>query len=226
MGFDVVHLNLHKTFSTPHGGGGPGAGPVGVTRELERFLPVPAIVKNGEGYGLDYDRPDSIGKVKSFYGNFLVLARAYAYIRTMGAGGLRQVSENAVLNANYILKNLVDDYDVPFGQRCMHEFVISGEKQKELGANTLSIAKRLLDYGYHPPTVYFPMVVKEAMMVEPSETESLETLDGFVDALKKINGEIKKDPEMVNRAPHTTAVRRLDEVRAARNPVLKHDFEG
>ena len=224
MGFDVVHLNLHKTFTTPHGGGGPGAGPIGVKERLHSFLPVPWIEKTGDKYDFNYDKPDSIGKVKSLYGNFLVLVRAYAYIRTMGKDGLRQVSENAVLNANYALSRLKEAYDVPFGDRCMHEFVISGEKQHKMGASTLSIAKRLLDYGYHPPTIYFPLIVKEAMMVEPTETESKETLDGFIDVLLKINSEIEENPEMVNSAPHNTVVGRLDEVQAARKPVLKFDF--
>lgn len=224
MGFDVVHLNLHKTFTTPHGGGGPGAGPIGVKRRLHPFLPVPWIEKTGNKYKFNYDKPYSIGKVKSLYGNFLVLVRAYAYIRTMGREGLKQVSENAVLNANYVLSRLKDTYDVPFGDRCMHEFVISGEKQHKMGANTLSIAKRLLDYGYHPPTIYFPMNVKEAMMIEPTETESKETLDDFVDVLLKINTEIEENPEMVNSAPHNTVVGRLDEVKAARTPVLKYEF--
>lgn len=224
MGFDVVHLNLHKTFATPHGGGGPGAGPIGVKDKLHAFLPVPWIEKSEGRYEFNYDKPDSIGKVKSLYGNFLVLVRAYAYIRTMGKEGLRQVSENAVLNANYVLACLKETYDVPFGDRCMHEFVISGEKKREMGANTLGIAKRLLDYGYHPPTIYFPLIVKEAMMVEPTETESKETLDEFVDVLLKINSEIEENPEMVNTAPHTTVVRRLDEVQAARKPILRYDF--
>lgn len=224
MGFDVVHLNLHKTFTTPHGGGGPGAGPIGVKAILHDFLPVPWIEKTGDKYEFNYDKPDSIGKVKSLYGNFLILVRAYAYIRTMGKEGLKQVSENAVLNANYVLSRLKNVYDVPYGDRCMHEFVISGEKQHEMGANTLSIAKRLLDYGYHPPTIYFPLNVKEAMMIEPTETESKETLDDFIDVLLKINTEIEENPEMVNSAPHTTVVGRLDEVKAARTPVLKYDF--
>ena len=224
MGFDVVHLNLHKTFSIPHGGGGPGAGPIGVKERLHAFLPVPWIEKTGDMYEFNYDKPDSIGKVKSLYGNFLVLVRTYAYIRTMGKDGLRQVSENAVLNANYVLSRLKEAYDVPFGDRCMHEFVISGEKQHKMGASTLSIAKRLLDYGYHPPTIYFPLIVKEAMMVEPTETESKETLDDFIDVLLKIHSEIEENPEMVNSAPHNTVVGRLDEVQAARKPVLKFDF--
>jgi len=224
MGFDVVHLNLHKTFTTPHGGGGPGAGPIGVKEFLYPFVPKPVIAENDGMFSLDYNRPDSIGKVKAFFGNFLILVRAYAYIRTMGGEGLRKVSENAVLNANYVLSKLKDTYDVPFGDRCMHEFVASGEKQKEMGASTLAIAKRLLDYGYHPPTIYFPLIVKEALMVEPTETESRETLDEFIDALIRIDKEIQEDPETVSHAPHSTALGRLDEVKAARTPVLKYNF--
>lgn len=225
MGFDVVHLNLHKTFTTPHGGGGPGAGPIGVKEFLYPFVSVPVIEEKNGTYFLDYNRPDSIGKVKAFYGNFLILVRAYAYILSMGAKGLAEVSDNAVLNANYMLARLKDVFDVPFGDRCMHEFVISGEKQKKMGASTLSIAKRLLDYGYHPPTIYFPLVVKEAMMIEPTEAESMETLDEFVDVLRKINDEIKDNPDEVNQSPHTTVVGRLDEVKAARTPVVKYNFD-
>ncbi len=225
MGFDVVHLNLHKTFTTPHGGGGPGAGPIGVKEFLYPYVSVPVIEKKNGSYILDYNRPDTIGRVKAFYGNFLILVRAYAYILSMGAKGLAEVSANAVLNANYILARLKDVYDVPFGDRCMHEFVISGEKQKKMGASTLSIAKRLLDYGYHPPTIYFPLVVKEAMMIEPTEAESMETLDDFIEVLRKINDEILDNPDEVNHAPHTTVVGRLDEVKAARTPVVKYNFE-
>ncbi|MFO7611331.1 MAG: aminomethyl-transferring glycine dehydrogenase subunit GcvPB [Clostridia bacterium] len=224
MGFDVVHLNLHKTFTTPHGGGGPGAGPIGVKERLYPFVPVPVVTFKDGIYGLDYDRPESIGKVRSFYGNFLVLVRAYAYILSMGGPGLGQVSDNAVLNANYMLASLSEDFDVPFGQRCMHEFVISGEKQKEMGVSTLSMAKRLLDYGYHPPTIYFPLIVREAMMIEPTETESKETLDEFIETLKKINEEAISNPDMVNSSPHTTKTGRLDEVKAARTPVLRYTF--
>lgn len=223
MGFDVVHLNLHKTFSTPHGGGGPGAGPVGVKARLIPYIPVPVVEKNGDGYYLNYDKPDSIGKVRSFYGNFSVVLRAYAYILTMGAKGLKKVSENAVLNANYMLSVMKEYFDIPFGDRCMHEFVLSGEKQKEKGASTLDMAKRLLDYGYHPPTIYFPMIVKEAMMIEPTETEGKETLDEFIGVMRKILEEIENDVEMVHHAPHTTVVKRLDEVQAARKPVLKYE---
>lgn len=225
MGFDVVHLNLHKTFATPHGGGGPGAGPIGVKEFLYPFVPVPVIEEKDGYFSLEYDRPESIGKVKAFYGNFLILVRAYSYILSMGGEGLEKVSGNAVLNANYLLSCLKEVYDVPFGERCMHEFVISGEKQKNAGVSTLNIAKRLLDYGYHPPTIYFPMVVKEAMMIEPTETESKETLDGFSESLRKINDEINENPGEVNQAPHDTVVGRLDEVKAARKPILGYDFD-
>jgi len=222
MGFDVVHLNLHKTFSTPHGGGGPGSGPVGVKAKLIPFIPVPVIEKNDNGYYLNYNEPDSIGKVRSFYGNFLVALRAYAYILTMGPKGLKQVSENAVLNANYLLSKLKKHFDVPFGDKCMHEFVISGQAQKEKGASTLDMAKRLLDYGYHPPTIYFPLIVKEAMMIEPTETEGKETLDEFIKVMESILQEIDTNVDIVHNAPNTTVVKRLDEVQAARKPILKY----
>lgn len=222
MGFDVVHLNLHKTFSTPHGGGGPGSGPVGVKKELVPFLPQPVIeYKDGE-YSLDYNRPLSIGRVKSFYGNFGVVVRAYTYILSMGPEGLRQVSETAVLNANYMLAKLKDYYYLPYARTCMHEVVFSGQRQKELGVSTLDIAKRLLDFGYHPPTIYFPLIVKEALMIEPTETESKETLDEFIAVMIQIAEEVKNDPELVKGAPYTTVVSRLDETNAARNPILNY----
>nr|WP_312577806.1 aminomethyl-transferring glycine dehydrogenase subunit GcvPB [Sedimentibacter sp.] len=223
MGFDVVHLNLHKTFSTPHGGGGPGSGPVGVKKHLIQFLPVPVISKKEDEYILDYDRPMSIGKVKSFYGNFGVLVRAYAYILSMGADGLKEVSEGAVLNANYIANKLKDDYLLPIDSTCMHECVFSGDKQKLNGVSTLDIAKRLLDFGYHPPTIYFPLIVSEAMMVEPTECESKETLDEFINVLKQIAEEAKSNPDIVKTAPHTTVVSRLDEALAARKPVVRYN---
>lgn len=222
MGFDVVHLNLHKTFSTPHGGGGPGSGPVGVKKELVPFLPRPLVELTEAGYYLDYDRPLSIGKVKFFYGNFGVVVRAYAYILSMGAEGLRKVSEAAVLNANYIMTKLKAYYQLPYNQRCMHEVVFSGQNQKEQGVSTLDIAKRLLDFGYHPPTIYFPLIVKEAMMIEPTETESKETLDEFIAAMLQIAEEVKNDPELVKGAPYSTIVSRLDEARAARTPTLNY----
>lgn len=221
MGFDVVHLNLHKTFSTPHGGGGPGSGPVGVKKELVPFLPVPIAQKTGEGYRLDYERPQTIGRVKSFYGNFGVIVRAYAYIRTMGPEGLRQVSETAVLNANYLMNRLKDKFDLPYQRTCMHEFVLSGQKQADRGVRTMDMAKRLLEFGYHPPTVYFPLIVHEAIMIEPVETESREILDQFADTLISIAEEAETNPDSVRGAPRNAVVSRLDEVKAARTPVLK-----
>lgn len=222
MGFDVVHLNLHKTFSTPHGGGGPGSGPVGVKEFLAPFLPVPVITKKDSGdYHLDYDRPHSIGKIKAFYGNFGVMVKAYAYILSMGAEGLKKVSETAVLNANYISAKLKDVYHLPFDRLCMHECVFSGIRQMKLGVSTLDIAKRLLDFGYHPPTIYFPLIVSEALMVEPTECESLETLDEFIEAMRTIAQEAETDPDTIKGAPYTTVVSRLDEALAARKPILK-----
>lgn len=226
MGFDVVHLNLHKTFSTPHGGGGPGAGPVGVKARLEKYLPKPVVVQTEDGtYHLDGERPSSIGKVKGFYGNFGVLVRAYAYIRTMGPDGLKRVSEHAVLSANYLMRRLAEAYDLPFDAVCKHEFVLSGKRQKKLGVKTLDIAKRLLDFGVHPPTIYFPLIVEECLMIEPTETESLETLDAFAEIMLQIAREAEENPEFVRSAPHSTVVGRLDEVTAARNPVLRFQFE-
>src|SRR5699024_7113103 len=186
MGFDVVHLNLHKTFTGPHGGGGPGSGPVGVSEELADYLPKPLLVKRGESYTFDNDRPKSIGRVKPYYGNFGIYLRAYTYIRTMGAEGLKKVSTYAVLNANYMMRRLSEEYELPYTQTCMHEFVLSGKLQKDLGVRTLDIAKRILDYGFHPPTIYFPLNVEEAMMTEPTETETKETLDDFIEAMLSI----------------------------------------
>lgn len=222
MGFDVVHLNLHKTMSTPHGGGGPGAGPVGVKSRLIPFLPKPVVGRRPDGtYYWDSDRPQSIGRVKSFYGNFGILVRAYTYIRTYGPEGLRRVSEIAVLNANYMMNRLAPYFDVPYPGVCKHEFVLSGKGLKDAyGVRTLDVAKRLLDFGYHPPTVYFPLNVEECIMIEPTETESKETLDAFIDAMIQIAGEAATDPELVLNAPYTTAVKRLDEATAARKPVL------
>ena len=220
MGFDVIHFNLHKTFSTPHGGGGPGSGPVGVRRDLVKYLPVPVIEKKGDKFVLDYDRPYTIGKIKSFYGHFGIMVRAYAYILTMGAEGLREVSEKAVLNANYMMSRLKEVYHLPIDQVCKHEFVLGGLSQ-DTGVTTLDIAKRLLDYGYHPPTIYFPLIVNEALMIEPTETESIETLDRFIDAMLSIAKEAQNNPELLKAAPHTTKVRRIDEAKAARNLVLK-----
>ena len=222
LGFDVIQLNLHKTFSTPHGCGGPGSGPVGVARKLVDFLPVPRIVQGPDGYAWRENYPDSIGRVRSFYGNFGVMVKAYAYIRTLGPEGLRRASEIAVLNANYIQERLKPHYDLAYNRICMHECVFSGKKQvRESGVHTADIAKRLLDYGYHPPTIYFPMIVPEAIMIEPNETESPETLDAFCDAMIAIAREAAESPEQVKSAPLTTAVRRLDEVRAAREPDVR-----
>lgn len=221
MGFDVVHLNLHKTFTGPHGGGGPGSGPVGVKADLIPYLPKPVLIKTEEGYHFDYNRPQSIGRVKPFYGNFGINVRAYTYIRTMGPDGLKAVTEYAVLNANYMMRRLAPYYDLPFNQHCKHEFVLSGRRQKKLGVRTLDIAKRLLDFGYHPPTIYFPLNVEECIMIEPTETESKETLDAFVDAMIQIAKEAEETPEVVQEAPHTTVVKRLDETTAARKPILK-----
>ncbi|MHA2857345.1 aminomethyl-transferring glycine dehydrogenase subunit GcvPB [Paenibacillus lautus] len=221
MGFDVVHLNLHKTMSTPHGGGGPGAGPVGVKSLLIPFLPKPIVSKRDDGtFYWDYDRPQSIGRVKAFYGNFGILVRAYAYIRTYGPEGLRRVSELAVLNANYMMHRLAPYYEVAYPGLCKHEFVLSGRKLKEYGVRTLDVAKRLLDFGYHPPTIYFPLNVEECIMIEPTETESKETLDGFIDTMIQIAKEAESTPDVVINAPYTTVVKRLDETTAARKPVL------
>ncbi|EKN69832.1 glycine dehydrogenase subunit 2 [Neobacillus bataviensis LMG 21833] len=222
MGFDVVHLNLHKTFTGPHGGGGPGSGPVGVKADLISYLPKPIISKRGEEFILDYDRPQSIGRVKPFYGNFGINVRAYTYIRSMGPDGLKAVTEYAVLNANYMMRRLAEHYDLPFEKHCKHEFVLSGKRQKKLGVRTLDIAKRLLDFGYHPPTIYFPLNVEECIMIEPTETESKETLDSFVDIMIQIAKEAEENPEVVQEAPHTTVIGRLDETLAARKPVLKY----
>ncbi|ESU30522.1 glycine dehydrogenase subunit 2 [Bacillus sp. 17376] len=221
MGFDVVHLNLHKTFTGPHGGGGPGSGPVGVKADLIPFLPKPIVTKQDGVYKFDYDRPQSIGRVKPFYGNFGINVRAYTYIRTMGPDGLKAVTEYAVLNANYMMRRLAEYYDLPFNRHCKHEFVLSGKRQKKLGVRTLDIAKRLLDFGYHPPTIYFPLNVEEAIMIEPTETESKETLDAFIDAMIQIAKEAEENPEIVQEAPHSTVIGRLDETTAARKPVLR-----
>ncbi|MCM3674142.1 MULTISPECIES: aminomethyl-transferring glycine dehydrogenase subunit GcvPB [Peribacillus] len=222
MGFDVVHLNLHKTFTGPHGGGGPGSGPVGVKSDLIPYLPKPLVVKQGEQFVLDYDRPQSIGRVKPYYGNFGINVRAYTYIRSMGPDGLKAVTENAVINANYMMRKLEPYFDLPYNRHCKHEFVLSGRRQKKLGVRTLDIAKRLLDFGYHPPTIYFPLNVEEGMMIEPTETESKETLDAFIDAMIQIAKEAEETPEIVQEAPHTTVIKRLDETLAARKPVLRY----
>ncbi len=217
MDFDIVHFNLHKTFATPHGGGGPGAGPIGVKRPLEKFLPVPRIAHQGGVYSLDYDRPFSIGKVRAFFGNYSVLVRAYAYIRMHGGDGLESISENAVLNSNYVKQMLLSEFDMPFANLRKHEFVLSGRRLKEKGVRTIDFAKRLLDYGFHAPTIYFPLIVDEAIMIEPTETESKETLDEFIAACKAI---VKEDPQVLHNAPVNTARRRLDEAKAARDMIF------
>jgi glycine cleavage system P protein (glycine dehydrogenase) subunit 2 len=220
MGFDIVHINLHKTFSTPHGGGGPGAGPVGVKQKLERFLPVPRVVKKQHLYRFDYDYPESIGKIKGTYGNISVIIKAYIYILLMGGNGLKEASEIAVLNSNYMRKKLVDStfYQLPYRELRKHEFVISCEHLRATkGIRALDIAKRLLDYGLHPPTVYFPLIVKEALMIEPTESESKKTLDDYIDTLVKI---AQEDPARIKEAPQNTVVQRIDEIGAVKNPIL------
>jgi glycine dehydrogenase subunit 2 len=225
MGFDIVHINLHKTFSQPHGGGGPGGGPIAVRGILEPFLPVPAVVRREDAFALDHDRPKSIGKVRGFTGPFGVFVRSYAYIRSWGPG-LREMSEAAVLNANYLLARLREPYDLPYDRLCMHEFVLSARSLKrEHGITALDVAKRLMDYGFHPPTVYFPLVVPEALMIEPTETEAKETLDAFADALEAIAREAAEDPDALREAPTTRPVRRVDEVKAARDQILRYAFD-
>jgi glycine dehydrogenase subunit 2 len=227
MGFDIVHINLHKTFSQPHGGGGPGGGPIAVRGVLEPYLPVPAVVRrDDESFGLDYERPKTIGKVRGYTGPFGVFVRSYAFIRMYGPR-LREMSEAAVLNANYVLARLKDVYELPFDRLCMHEFVLSARGLKrEHGITALDVAKRLMDYGFHPPTIYFPLIVPEALMIEPTETETKETLDAFCDAMLAIVREAAESPELLKEAPHTRPVKRLDEVRAAKDPVVVYGFEG
>jgi glycine dehydrogenase subunit 2 len=219
MGFDLVHLNLHKTFSTPHGGGGPGSGPVCVTERLAGFLPVPVVAKKGKNYAFDYDKPDSIGKIHGFYGNWGVMLRAYAYILAQGGDGLTSATEKAVLNSNYLRKRVEPVMNVPYPGLRKHEFVASGSKLKERGLRTMDVAKRLMDYGFHPPTVYFPLIVEEAMMIEPTETETKATLDAFAVALASIAME---DPKLLHDAPHCTAARRLNETEAVKNLILSY----
>jgi glycine dehydrogenase subunit 2 len=225
MGFDIVHFNLHKTFSQPHGSGGPGGGPIAVRERLEPFLPVPAVVRDGERFRFDFDRPKTIGKVRGFYGPFGVFVRSYAYIRSFGPA-LKEMSEVAVLNANYLLAGLKDVYELPFDRLCMHEFVLSGRRfKREHGVTTLDIAKRLMDYAFHPPTIYFPLIVPEALMIEPTETEPKETLDAFSDAMLAIAREAADEPQLLKDAPHVRPVSRLDEVRAAKQPIVRYRFE-
>ncbi len=221
MGFDIVHINLHKTFSTPHGGGGPGAGPVGVVAKLKDFLPSPIIDFNGEKYFKNYNLPDSIGKLKAFYGNFGILVRAYTYILMMG-NSLKKVSQDAVMSANYLKEKLKKTYHLHYDATCMHEFVLSSKNQSEQGVHTINIAKRMMDYGIHPPTVYFPLIANEAIMIEPTESESKAVLDNFVDIMKKIAIEATENPELVLNAPHSTPVLKIDETLAARNPNLRY----
>jgi glycine dehydrogenase subunit 2 len=221
FGIDIVHFNLHKTFSTPHGGGGPGSGPVAVVEKLEPYLPKPAVIEEGGQYRIEIDRPKSIGRLHSFYGNFGILVRAYTYIRSLGDEGLRSVSGNAVLNANYLQNKLKDHYHLPFDRLCKHEFVLSSKGLAE-GVHTMDVAKRLIDYGFHPPTVYFPLIVPEALMIEPTETVSREELDELADAFISIAKEAKTNPELLHSAPHEASVGRLDDVKAARQPVLKY----
>jgi glycine dehydrogenase subunit 2 len=225
MGVDVLHMNLHKTFSTPHGGGGPGAGPVGVKTRLAPFLPVPRVERRGDGYVLSSEHPRSIGRVKAFYGHFGVLVRAYTYLLSLGAGGLREATEAAVINANYLRQSLKDVYHLPYDRTCKHECVFADRDQARYGVQALDIAKRLMDYGFHPPTIYFPLIVKGALMIEPTETETRETLDRFIEAMRRIAREAQEEPDIVRSAPHVTRVSRLDEVGAARKPVLVAPLE-
>jgi glycine cleavage system P protein (glycine dehydrogenase) subunit 2 len=225
MGFDIVHINLHKTFSQPHGGGGPGGGPIVVRDILEPFLPVPAVVRDGERFWLDYDRPKSIGKVRGYTGPFGVFVRSYAFIRSYGPS-LREMSEAAVLNANYMLARLRDTYELPFDRLCMHEFVLSARELKRAhGITAIDVAKRLMDYRFHPPTIYFPLIVPEALMVEPTETEAKETLDAFCDAMTEIAREAAENPAVLKEAPHNRPVRRLDEVKAAKRAIVRYRFD-
>jgi len=224
MGFDIVHINLHKTFSQPHGGGGPGGGPIAVAAKIDPYLPAPVVVRDGEGFRLDYDRPKSIGKVRGFSGPFGVFVRSYAFMRAWGPG-LKQMSEIAVLNANYMRIRLQGAYELPYDRLCMHEFVLSARALKrDHGITALDVAKRLMDFNYHPPTVYFPLVVPEALMIEPTETEAKETLDEFCDAMLQIAREAAESPDELRAAPHGRPVERLDEVRAARNPIVRYGF--
>jgi glycine dehydrogenase subunit 2 len=221
MGVDVIHLNLHETFSTPHGGGGPGSGPCCCTKELEPFLPVPRIIRENERFRLDFDKPQSIGRVKAFYGNFGMHLRALAYILTHGNDGLREATETAVLNARYIAHGLASDYDKPFDDSPMHEVVFTDKRQSRKGVHTLDIAKRLIDYGFHPMTIYFPLIVQGAMLIEPTESVGRQELNQFIEAMQAIAREAVEDPETVLNAPHTTRIGRLDEAAAARRPVLR-----
>lgn len=221
LGVDLMHINLHKTFSTPHGGGGPGGGFVGCTKALEPYLPAASVIQHDDGtFGVSHDRPKSIGRVRAFYSNFGVLVRALTYMVRLGKEGTLRVGRYAVLNANYIKARLQSYYHLPYGQHCMHEVVFSDKKQSQYHVSTMDIAKRLIDFGYHPPTIYFPLIVAGSIMIEPTESESKETLDEFIDAMVKIAGEAETTPDLLTRAPHSAAVKRVDSVRAARNPVM------
>jgi glycine cleavage system P protein (glycine dehydrogenase) subunit 2 len=227
MGFDIVHFNLHKTFSTPHGGGGPGAGPIVVSDALAPYLPVPLVARGDDGhFYLDDERPHTIGKMRTFYGNFGVLVRAYTYIRALGPEGLQRVSDMAVLNANYVMQGIDDVFQAPFARRCMHEFVVSATPLRQYGVRAMDVAKRLLDYGVHPPTTYFPQIVDEALMFEPTETESRDDLDRVIAVLRAIAREARDEPQLLHDAPLTMPVRRLDEAEAARHPLLRQEFPG
>ncbi len=217
LGFDITHLNLHKTFSTPHGGGGPGSGPIGVKSKLLNYLPKPRVMKQDDKYRLEYNLPDSVGRVHGFYGNFGILVRAWTYIRMLGPDGLRNISKNAIANANYLMHKLKDVFELAYDTTCMHEFVLSAQAQKEKGVNALAIAKRLLDYGFHSPTMYFPLIVKEALMIEPTESETKATLDHFIEVMKQIAEEVETNPELVLTAPHNTPLARVDETYANRH---------
>ena len=219
MGIDILHLNLHKTFSTPHGCGGPGSGPVAIVKELEKYLPIPAVEKSGDKFILNYNIPGSVGRIRAFYGNFGVLVRAYTYILTMGDEGMKRISQHAVLNANYLKEKLKKHFNLKYDYLCMHEFVLDDSKMPN-HVTTTDIAKRLIDYGFHPPTIYFPLIVPGAIMIEPTETENKVMLDNFADALIKIKEEAEKKPDLVKNAPHSTPVKRLDDVKAARKPKL------
>lgn len=225
IGFDIVHFNLHKTFSTPHGGGGPGAGGIGVVEKLSEYLPYPKIEKSENKYFLKYNMKNSIGKIHTFYGNFLVMVRSYIYLKMLGESGLRRIAENAVINTNYLMTKLKNYFPVPFQKDVMHEFVASGEKFKQFGVKTLDIAKRLLDYGFHAPTIYFPLIVHEALMIEPTETESKETLDNFIETMIKISEEAESNPEKLKNAPQNTPIGRLDEIAAIKNLNVKFNFD-
>jgi glycine dehydrogenase subunit 2 len=225
MGFDVMHINLHKTFSTPHGGGGPGSGPVLCNKKLQKFLPIPRVEKKNGRFVVNWGKNESIGQIVSFHGNFAIYLRAYLYVRLHGHFGLRRIAENAVLNANYLKKHISSYFSIPFPQSCMHEFVVQADKYLDKGVRALDIAKRILDYGMHAPTIYFPLIIKECMLIEPTEGESKETLDQFITIIGKIIEEIVRDPEILLKAPHNKPVSRLDEVGAAKKPILKHILE-